>query len=356
MYGAFAQLLLSVLSIAATTLGLLIIAVFFEVGIGEANAWWQWILGLGLAAGFAALGLALIFGAMMQTVAMTAAGWLGMMTGRVPWGFAPHQGNLGRGVGDLALFGLSSWLGFRLYRAGATGVEANWAIEGLFLMGAGVAFGLVASVPRFYFAFRARGAEVEPKPEKGRKRGKRGKRGKHAKQDERKQERGGRLEDVDSGIDVAVLFTAGLAGIALSMCTANVVATARVRDGVATLPYADWVEGCVDPSQTLSECSERAELTLIPRHQTRLRIEYLGSCDIEILGPDGAPPVGLGYEAMKKLGIESGDGNDERRRLILDPPPGARYQFRITSPKRESCRYNVRYLDEPTGPAPEVDQ
>lgn len=333
-----AQVLSSALAMVAATLGLLVVSVFFEVAIGMAHSWWQWIVGLAVAGALAAVGIAIIFAAMMKTVAVTAAGWLGMLTGRVPHDHAPGRRNARRGLGDLILFALAAGLGLRLYHAGAAGGELNWAIEGLLLTGSGVVFGLLAAVPRFYFARRGRGDPVGPKTERG---------GFRRKRD---QPRGGDA-DPEAGADVAVLVTAGLTAIALSMCAANVIATARLRDGRATLPYAEWVRGCVDPDGSVEECARDVELTLVPRRTTRLRVEVVSGCEVELTDQEGAAVATLTAAELRALGVDRGDGRDQRLRLVFDPRPGVHYRIGLQS-GGSACTYSVRYLAEPSGPAP----
>ena len=138
------ELGLGAASIVGTTLGMLVIAVFYQVAIDMADSWWAWIIGLAIATGLAVVALGVIYMAMAATVAVSALGWGGMFAGRVPAGFGPGDRNLARAAGGLALFGLSAWAGIALYRAGLRAGQINWSTEGMMLVAAGVLFGLGA--------------------------------------------------------------------------------------------------------------------------------------------------------------------------------------------------------------------
>lgn len=332
----------------AATLGLLLIAAFYEVAIDTADVWWKWLVALPIATAVALVGLAIIYVGMDATAARTATGWLGMFAGRVPPGYGPGDGNLGAGVAGLVLFVAAAVLGVMLYRKGVGSGQLNWAIEGLALVGSGAVFGLAAAVPRLYFACRASG-DVVREIAGGHGRRHRGvNEHDHAKSDER--------SVATSGAEgVTVLLTAGLLGVALSMCTANTVMHQRLRDGVATMPYADWLDGCVDADATLPECAPAARLTLIPREARPLRLEVMTHCKWELRTTDGDEVQRLDSAAKQALGIEP-SAPGERERIVFVPTPRTTYEVLIAASGKDVCAYSVRYLFEPTGRVPRTGE
>ncbi len=316
MKTAIKELAAGVLAIVAITLGLVVIAVINETAIEMATVWWQWIVGLAISGAISAVALAVIFAATLSTVGTMAAGWVGMLAGRVPAGFADRRANLGSGIGGLLLCAACGILGVVLYRAGLRDGNANWAVEGLFLAAGGMVLGVGPAIPRLYFAARGAGDPVEKRSKKQRWRNKRKNK-----------------ESDGAGAGAAVVATAALLSIGLSMCTADLIATMDTRDGKATLRYGDWLEGCLDASGQLEdECPKRMDATLDPRVRGSLQLEWLGRCDVAIEKAGGGQPGG-----KARLG-----GLDERSRWSL---PAGRYHVAVTT--KTDCAYMIRYRSAP---------
>lgn len=293
----------------ALTLGLLIISAFTEAAFGDASAWWQWLIGLAVAGGLSALGAMMIYAVASKVLEPIAAGWMAWISGAAP---PVESGSRAAALADFALFGATTFVGWQLYKIGREAGQGNWATGGVLLIAYGVLFGLGAAVPQVALAGRA--------STKGQRRVTTGEHG------------------------VAVLFTVGVIGIALAMATVNLIFTARVHDGVAPVPEADWVRGCV--SSELTGCSPRAELTITPRRAARLRLEYLSQCSVRLTdATDGAVEV-LPAAELRRLGVASGDGRNDRARVIFDAPRGARYVVHV-EPTSNVCTFAVRYLEEP---------
>jgi len=329
------------LVIVGTTLGLIATAAFFEVGVDIASAWWEWVIGLAIASVVAFFALAIIFAATSSSIGVTAVGWLGIFVGRVPPGFGRGDHNLQRAIGDLALFAGAAYLGRALYLHGDAEGQLNWALEGLFLIGAGVVFGLLAAIPRLYFATKRGRGEVVALD------GLRPDRGRRAARRQKAREKGRDKQELPAAAeDVAVLITLAMLGVALSMAVVNSVFKLRTRDGRATLPYNDWLEGCLD--RDLPECSKDATFSFTARSRDRVRVEVVGQCASTLRTATGEAVATLGAAELKARGIPL-PARGARSRLVFDPAPGTEYHVKLTTESDDVCFYSVRYLDEPTG-------
>lgn len=331
------------LVIIATTLGLIAIAAFFEVAVEISTAWWEWIIGLTIATVVAFFALGIILVAISSSVGMTAVGWLGIFAGRVPPGFGRGANNLQRAIGNLALFGGAVYLGRRLYLHGDAEGELNWALEGLFLMGAGVLFGLLAAVPRLYFATKRGWGEVIRldglRPESSRRAARR----------QRARDEGRDKDELpEAAENIAVLITLAMLGVGLSMAVVNSTFMLRTRDGRATLPYNDWLEGCIDRDRDLPECSVDAIFSFTARRADRLRVEVSGQCPATLRDTAGEGIATLDETEKKALGIPPSE-RGERTRWVFDPAPGTEYRVHLEPGGDGACFYSVRYLEEPTG-------
>ncbi len=320
------------LAIVAMTLGLLLIAVFFEVAVEESSEWWNWPIAFGLALTVTGVALFLIGGAAVYTCVEAALGWTGMLAGYRPEGFDRRAGNRTRAIADLMLFVLCGYLGLRLFRHGAAEGALNWAIEGLFFAGAGVVFGLLPLVPRLYFELsrKGRGAPRQPRRERGAKRA--------------QAESGDDKLDRKLGDGVVVLVGLAALGIGLSMAVTNTTATLRMRDGRATLAYGDWADGCVGEI----DCpSEEARLTIVAKRSGLIRVEYLGDCEFELLDGDGGKLPTIDIETMARLGVPAKRyGEKDRASRVFEAASGRSYQVRVTG---KCAFYSVRYFAERTG-------
>lgn len=313
-----------------TALGLLVIAVFFDTALAMGEAAWQLVVGLAVATGLAVLALGAIHAAMAASVGRTAIGWWGMVAGRVPPGFGRGDHNLGRAVGDLAAFGLGLPAGLALSRHGMAAGNGGLAIAGLMLAGAAVLFGLVAAVPRLYFALRGSGRSVSAVERAGRRRG-------------RARTAGG-AGGADRADDVALLVTAGLLGIALSMCTARTIERRREDDPRRALARGDWARGCVATPATAG-CPAAVTITLAPRRARPLRLESLSSCVIALATVDGRPVRARDPAALAALAARQG-ATDEVRRFELDVDPGVVYRLTPAPPSGlPRCGFSVRYVE-----------
>jgi hypothetical protein len=324
-------------AIVGITLGLLLIAVFFEVGVDSIEAWWHPPLSLGLALGISGFALLGVYAAVDSTLSRAAAGWLGMLSGRPAPGFSPADGNGARALASASLLVFCAVTGLMLFRHGVSAGALNWAVEGLFLVAAGLLLGFLPIIPRLYFMRRHAGVAA---PQHARGRGRRkGRKGKARAM----LQLGGRLENGDSR--VAYFACLAILGIGLSMAVAGAVASFRLRDGRAALAYGDWAEGCVDPSGDSFSCARDVRLTLIPAYNRRLRVEPVG-CPIELYASDGAVAPRLGANDMRKLGFER-PSSDGQPTIVFDPVPGQVYEIAVL-PKQagDSCYYAVRYLVE----------
>ncbi len=324
------------LAIVGITLGLLLIAVFFEVAVDSIEAWWHPPLSLGLALGISLFALAGVYAAVDATLSRAAAGWLGMLAGRPAPGFSPGDSNGARALASLSLLLFCTVTGVMLFRHGAGAGAVNWAIEGLFLVAAGLVLGLVPIIPRLYFMRRhASYGRGRKSAGASRRRGKRNAGARFRFTRER-----------DSGDSRVSLFAClAILGIGLSMAVAGTVASLRLRDGRAALAYGDWAEGCVEPGGDSFSCASDVRLTLIPAYDRRLRIEPIG-CPIELHTSDGAVAPRLSASQMRKLGFEQ-PGLDQQPTIVFDPVPDQVYEITVAAkPGEDSCHYAVRYLVE----------
>lgn len=324
----------------ATALAVLVIAVFYDVALDLAGAAWEYAVGLAVATALAVGALAVIHQGMAATVGRTAVGWWGMMAGRVPAGFGPGDRNAARAAGDVLAFAIATPAGLALAARGARDGQHGWSTAGLMLVAAGVVFGLIAAVPRLYFARRrlddARRADAASE---GARRGRRRRRG----------QRDGTpgASPADRADDVAVLVTAALLGIALSMCTASTLARWRERHGPRELARGDWLAGCaaVEPEAGADACPAAVDVTLVPRRARVLRVEAVTTCALSVATADGRAVV-TPDEAAMRAAAERPPREITTQAFRLDASDGARYVLTLRPPPgAPACRFSVRYRE-----------
>ncbi|MCC6997975.1 MAG: hypothetical protein IT370_25400 [Deltaproteobacteria bacterium] len=220
LLGALKELGTNLLAMAALLLGLMLIKIFFGLAVSETSAVWQAPIAFGLALAATALGLTMVYAAVRATTSQMAEGWLGLLTGRVPPGYARGGDGL-RGVMALALLGAACYFGLLLFRKGAREGELNWALEGLFLMAGGLVFGLLPAIPRLYFAGRGAGGTAQQRRDRP-GRGSGGDGGKRA---------GKGVRD-----GVTLFVTLAVLGVGLGLAAIDITVAARDRGKVVARP------------------------------------------------------------------------------------------------------------------------
>ncbi len=328
----------------ATALAVLVIAVFYDVALDLAGAAWEYAVGLAVATGLAVGALAVIHRGMTATVGRTAVGWWGMVAGRVPAGFGPGDRNAARAAGDVLAFAIATPAGLALAARGARDGQHGWSTAGLMLVAAGVVFGLIAAVPRLYFAHRQRGRRRDDgrrddaAPEVA-KRGRRRGRGRGTR------DGAPGASPADRADDVAVLVTAALLGIALSMCTASTLARWRERHGPRELARGDWLEGCAAVEPGADACPAAVDITLVPRRARLLRVEAVTTCALSVATADGRAVV-TPDEAAMRAAAERPPREITTQAFRLDASDGARYVLTLRPPPgAPACRFSVRYRE-----------
>lgn len=294
-------------AIVGMALGVVLIASFAEAAIGEAQAWWQWLIGAAVAGALGFLGGALIYAGASAALDPVAAAYLAWLEGR------PVPGARGAALAsDLAVFSIAGVAGAWLYRTGVADGEDRWAAAGaLFVLGA-LLLGLVPALP-------------------------------HALGRAAPRERSAPRRPLTSS-PVAALATAAMIGMALAMALASALRVAGAADGDVRLAPADWAESCVAASGTA--CPTGARLRMAPTGGWT-RVEAITRCPLAIKREDGVAVATVSDADLRGGGVAPGDGAADRRRWVFLAEPNARYDVWISPIAEGACRYSVRFLPEP---------
>ena len=297
----FRELTRGLIGIPATALGVLLIAVFFQVGAEEATGWWQAILSFGVALAVTAVAAAIIGWAADRVLATAAIGWFGLFSGRTPKEFGAKQKNGVRAAANLILLAISVPLGIMLFRRGVQQDMANWAITGLFFAGSGVLFGLGPAVPRIYFA--SRGRDRRP------------------------------LEDVD-GQGVTGFFIAALIGVGLSLAVSFGLADDSGK-GPRVMRLGRSYQVCaVGKKEDESKICPKIARLIVPTAPSSKQwlIEYSGRCFPRVWqGETMIKP--MSWLQLRRLKIKTYEktADNEVWRKVFSAKAGLAYEIRAES-------------------------
>lgn len=304
------ELMMGLVGIPATAFGVLLIGVFFQLGVEEATGWWQAIVSLALALMVTIVVSALIAWVVNRTLTTASRGWLGLFSGKTPKAFGPRQGNGPRLAANLILVAITLPLGVIFFRYGVKQDQESVAIMGLFLAGSGVLFGLGSAVPRVYFAKIAR-----------RRRG---------------------VEDVDAE-SLTFFFVAAMVGVGLSLAVSfsRVDTSGKIRTLKLGRSYQVCAVGAKeDPSK---DCSRNARLMLPATSVAQqMLVETQGSgssfagCVVRVWQGETMiePMTWLEQRRVaKRLQIKFFEkkGDKTIRRILFRTKPGLPQDLRVTS-------------------------
>jgi hypothetical protein len=306
----FAELGRGLLAIPSLTIGLLLIAVFFQTAAEMAEGVWQAVVAFGVAIAVSVGALMLVGWVATVVIGPAAVGWLAIFAGQHPAEYGPSQRNGARALANLLLFASCGPLGVILFRHGAREGELNWAIEGLFLTAAAVVLGLGSAIPRLYFAARAKRSGVEP---------------------------------VESEGVIAFVITAML-GIGLSLGISMGFSEARSDSRERTMRPAIWHTACVR-SEKLKSCVPQIAMTLVAAKQGVHRVDLRASCAVTLgFKPgDGRPLSELSWMELRRLKIVVYDKEREIRTRALQLAAGQRVLVEVTPRGGEGCVFKLRY-------------
>ncbi len=323
---------MGVVGIPATAFGVLLVGVFFQIGVEEATGWWQAVISLGLALTVTIVASALIAWVVDRTLTTASIGWMGIFSAKMPKAFGPRQGNGARFAANLTLIAITLPLGVMLFRYGVKEDQANIAIVGLFLAGGGVLFGLGSAVPRVYFAKNSRSHRD--------------------------------VDDVD-GENLTFFFVAAMVGVGLSLA----VSFSRVdtSDKTRTLKLGRSYQVCAvgAKEEPNKDCSRSARLIVSARPRPkRMLVDTIGSglsfagCVVRVWqGETMLKPMTWLEERRtgKRLKIKfyEQEGDKTTRRILFTAKPRLPYDIRVTNknPKR-TCFLRLTLREFSTRVAP----
>lgn len=324
------ELGLGLLAIPSVALGLLLIAVFFQVAAENSEGVGTAVIAFGLALAATGLGALLVGWVATLLLGPAAVGWLAMFSGQRPVEFGPGENNLGRGLANLAFAAIAAGLGLLLFRHGVTEGEQNWAIEGLFLAATALVLGLIPAVPRLYFAKRGAARQA--------------------------------TEEVSSDGVIGFVVAAAV-GIGLSLALCFGVAEGRPQTGERALRPGTWHTGCVTGKQ-FKGCVAEARFTLVAREaelrrdappsadRWRLTLEQRGQCaSVKLEAGDERPLREVPWSDLRRAQIKTYFPEHELRVRALDVAAGQRILLRVTT-SANWCTFKVRYLPRAPRPQP----
>lgn len=320
----------ALLALPAMALGLLLIAVFFQVAVEMSSAWWEWIVAMGVALGVSGVALAIIGLAVTVSARRMAVGWMGMFSGRVPAPYVRLDDARIAAWSGLAIAVIVIPLGLLLFRAGLGADMTNWSIAGLFFAAGGVLFGLLPAVPGFFFlrdTARRRPHDDEP-----------------------------------NGEHLETFLVLAFLGVSLGLAVSFTFDDRRQRDTAptneervasrpaTTTPGRRFRAGCVTHRGGFGCDKGFVRLPLRLQPGQRIRVEYVARhCRVQLTRAEGG--VQLGWPP-RRIRDASGAWIPYGAYREFTPRAGARYIISFAPPGTSPCLWRLRYFPAGRSAAP----